>query len=82
MFVKGRVTSGWYYGWVGRVELILGTVRPLEVERAQWFTPDNLEKYYANAAEVLVKAGIAVSNPDYDPNVEEGEMIFITKVSN
>ncbi len=51
------------------MNFLIGTLRPLEQTRAQWFTEENLEGYFNIARDVLIKAGFAVVNPDFDPDV-------------
>eukprot|EP00873_Tetraselmis_striata_P041961 jgi/Tetstr1/462225/TSEL_000624.t1 len=41
-------------------------------------TIDNLETYYNVAADIMLNAGVAVRNPDYDPTVPRSEMLIIT----
>jgi hypothetical protein len=45
----------------------------------EWLTKGNLETHFDLRAEVFVKPGVARVNPDYDPNVEGNEPIFIDK---
>ena len=67
-FPDGKVTEGWYRGFLKRQGLLTGNLRPLEMARHQWFTEANLITYYDIAGGVLVNAGVAHVNPDYDPN--------------
>ena len=49
---------------------MLGTAnqRPIEVDRAKWATSANVGEWYDMLSTALVDAGVAVSNPDYDPS--------------
>lgn len=71
----------WYYKWLGRCQtgLHTGNIRPLELTRAQWAIPENLEHHYAQLAQMLVQHGIAVSNPTYNPNKAYDEVVKIIK---
>lgn len=77
---KERPTAydGWYRGFLERNGFLTGPMRPLEMTRAEWFTAENLEKYYRVAKDLLVDAGVAEINPHYDPNLEYSEEIVIT----
>ena len=71
----------WYYAWLGRCQtgLHTGNIRPLELTRAQWATPENLEHHYAQLAEMMIGLGIAVANPSFDPKKPYDEMVKIVK---
>ena len=77
---KERPTAydGWYRGFLERNNFLTGPMRPLEMTRAEWFTAENLAKYYEVAKGVLLKAGVAELNPSYDPSLEYSEEILIT----
>jgi len=53
-------------------------LRPLEQTRSAWYTPENLESYFNVARDVLINAGVAELNPNYDHNVVYNEEIIIT----
>ncbi len=78
-FVNGEATVGWYQNWLRRQNMHTGAERPLELTRQEWLSPDNLEKYFKVAAEIMVTAGVAEPNPDYDPTKPYDEVIFITR---
>jgi hypothetical protein len=50
----------------------------LELTRKEWYTAENLAIYFEVSKGVLLNAGVAVVNPDYDPNVPYSEEILIT----
>ena len=74
----GKPSKGWYRGWLKRMEFHSGSLRPLEQTRAAWYTPENLEIYFDVAKDVLINAGVAEVNPNYDPAVAYSEQIIIT----
>lgn len=76
-FKNGNVSKGWYQRFLKRHGFVTGTERPLEMTRAQWLTEENLEEYYKVAADILVQAGVAVRNPDYDPAVPRSQPVNI-----
>lgn len=78
-FPDGKATIGWYKGWLRRMPCLTGQQRPLEKTRHEWHTEENLKQYFEVAANVFVKAGVAVRNPNYDPNMPDSEMLIITK---
>ena len=67
LFQDGKASEGWYRVFLRRTGLETGTIRPLEMTRAQWLTVDNLKKYYQTAEGVLINAGVAAINLYYDP---------------
>lgn len=77
-FPEGQSTISWYKGFLRRHCMLTGTERPLEITRAEWCTPENLEQYFKNAANVFVKAGVATRYPDFNPDQEGSEMVLIT----
>ena len=77
-FPDGMPTTGWYRGWLRRMEFTTGVLRPLEQTRAEWYTPENLAAYFEVAADVLIDAGVAVRNADYEPDIPYSQAIFIT----
>lgn len=76
-FPEGRATEGWYRGFLRRQGFLTGTVRPLEMTRAEWFTSDNLKQYFEVAAQVLIDAGVAVANRRYEAGTPYSEPIVI-----
>ncbi|KAL3927279.1 MAG: hypothetical protein SGPRY_002899, partial [Prymnesium sp.] len=62
-----EVRRHWYYNWLGRCErLKTSKIKPLEITRAKWATPENLKKHYDMLAELLIELKIAVPNPAFD----------------
>ncbi len=55
--------------------------RPLELTRAEWASPINIEKYFDVAVEIMVNADVAKPNPQYDPTKPYDEAILITRPS-
>lgn len=74
----GKPTHGWFRGWLGRQNMLTGNLRPLEGTREDWFTPENLRDYFEVAKGVLLGAGVAIPNPDFDPDVAYSQEILIT----
>ena len=74
---RETLSSGWYYKFLARNKLCNADEKPLEMDRAKWVTPENLKAYYKVLAGVLVKAGVAVVNPDFNENVPYSEPILI-----
>jgi hypothetical protein len=70
------VTTGWYYGWLERQGLRTGHMQPIEITRQKWLTSGNLKRYYEVLAAMLVKAGIARWNPDFDEDVPYSEVVL------
>ena len=77
-FPEGKATQGWYKGFLRRQGFLTGSVRPLEMTRAEWFTEDNLRTYYDVAAGVLTIAGVAEPNTSFNPNLPYSEQLIIT----
>ena len=75
----GKATEGWYRKFLQRTGMTTGTERPLEITRGEWLTEENLQRYYEVAEGVLLKAGVAVPNPDYDAAVPFSQPILITR---
>ncbi len=61
------------------MEFTSGILRPLEQARNDWYTVENLTTFFEVAREVLLGAGVAIRNPDYDPKVPYYEEIIITR---
>ncbi len=78
-FKNGKPTRGWFYGWLRRMEFLTGNLRPLEQTRSEWYTAENLQIYFDVAKGVLLKAGVAVANPDFDPELPYSQEILIIK---
>ena len=76
-FEKGQASEGWYRGFLRRHNFLTGAERPLEMTRHECLTLGNLETYFHVCAEVLVKAGVANVNLNYDPNVKGSEPVLI-----
>jgi hypothetical protein len=77
----GIPSKDWYRGWLDRMEFNTCALRPLEQTRFAWYTPENLESYFTVARDVLINAGVAELNPNYDMNVVYSEEIIITHPS-
>ena len=77
-FIDGQATEGWYRGFLRRQNMLTGNERPLETTRRQWYSEENLCQYYEVAAGVLIDAGVAELNPDYDPSLPYMERVKIT----
>ena len=61
------------------MEFLTGSLRPLEQTRAEWHTAENLKTYFEVVKGVLLKAGVAVPHPDFDPELPYSEELLITK---
>ena len=80
LFKHKEVRKHWYYHWLGRCErLKTGNIRPLELTRAKWSTPDNAKRHYEMLADIFVDLGLAVRNPTFDAEVKMSEPVIITK---
>jgi hypothetical protein len=77
-FPDGKVTGGWYRGFLRRQGMLTGHLRPLEMARHEWLTEQNLADYYEVAKGVLLKVGVARVNPDFQPDVPYSQEILIT----
>ena len=75
----GKASDGWYRGFLRRTGMATGTERPLEITRAKWYTEANLKTYYEVAEGVLLNAGVAARNPEYDEAVPCSQSILITR---
>ena len=77
-----EVRKCWYYNWLGRCKrLTTANLRPLEVTRAQWATPDNVKRHYDMLVEKFLEIGVAVRVTGYDPEKPYAEELKITKPS-
>ena len=71
------LSKGWYYRFLDRVGFSTGASRPLETVREKWCTSANIETYYNIIIDTLVEEGIAIRNPDFDPDVPYSNPITI-----
>lgn len=76
-FPGGKVTEGWYRRFLRRNDMVTGHLRPLEMARHQWYTEANLAQYYEVAKELLLKAGVAVLNREFDSEVKYSQELRI-----
>ena len=77
-----EVRRHWYYNWLGRCKrLTTANIRPLEITRAQWATPENVSKHYDMLRDKLLDLKLAVRNDGYDPAVSYAQEIKIVKPS-
>ncbi len=58
---------------------LTGHLRPLEQTRAERYTAENLQVYFDVSKGVLLHAGVAVLNPDFDPEMPYSQEILITR---
>ncbi len=49
--------------------ILIGHLRPLKQARQEGFTAENLDLYFEVSKNVLLKADVAVVNPDFDPEL-------------
>jgi hypothetical protein len=61
------------------MEFLTGYLRPLGQTRANWYTPEYLKTYFEVAKGVLLKAGVTVLSPEFDPEKPYSEELIITK---
>jgi hypothetical protein len=74
-----EVRRHWYYNWLSRCSrLKTANIRPLEITRAKWATPENVKHHYEMLAELLIQTGIGVSVP-CDLNIPYAESLKIIK---
>ena len=50
----------------------------MEKTRTDWYTPENLAIYFDVSKGALLKAGVAILNPDYNPELPYSQEILIT----
>ena len=75
-----EVRRHWYYNWLGRCRrLKTGNIRPLEVTRGKWSTPENVLTHYNMVRDKLLELKLAVPNAGYDPKLPFSEEIKITR---
>ena len=59
----------WYYNWLSRAHrLETANIKPLEVVRAKWATSKNAAHHYKMFEELTLQLGIAVPNPNFNPD--------------
>ena len=75
-----EVRRYWYYHWLSRCKrLHTSNIRPLEMTRAQWATPENALKHYEVLRDLLLELGIAAKVPEFNPDVPYAEELKILK---
>ena len=80
LFKHHEVRRHWYYHWLGRCKrLKTGNIRPLEVTRAKWATPENALQHYEMLADLMVELGLAVRNENFKEDEENSEPVKIIK---
>jgi len=78
LFPNGKPARGWFNGWIKRIHFFTSALRPLEDRWAYWFLMENLERYFEVARDVLLNAGVAVSNPDNASNLPYSQELIST----
>lgn len=79
-FKDREVRRDWYYNWLSRCKrLSTANIRPLEMTRAQWCTPENVQKHYDMVADIILKLNLGVRVEGYDPSVPYMEELKITR---
>ena len=78
MFENRYHGRGWYRGWLSRMEFQVGPMQFLELIRDVWNTGKKMAESFEVATDVLLDAGVAIVNPDYDPNEAYSQEILIT----
>ncbi len=68
-YVNGKPTTRCFKGWLKRLELTTGVLRPLEQARREYFTPENLATSFELARDVLLDAGVVARNLDYNAEI-------------
>ncbi len=71
-------TRALYRGWLGRMEFLTIALRPLEQTKADYNTLENMTAYYDVSKGVLLNAGVAILNPNYNPELPYSQDIMIT----
>ena len=74
LFHEGKASEGWYRGFLRRHGLETGAFRPLEMTRAEWLTVENLKKYYETVEGVLLKAGVAERQQEWQMPCREWDI--------
>ena len=62
-----------------RMEFTAGILRPLEQARKDWYTVENLATYSELAKDVLLDAGVAARNSDYNLDISYSEEVIISR---
>ena len=83
-FKHREVRQGWYYAFRRRWGIKVKNQTRLEMDRARWTTSSHMRDWYQVVADGLVKCGIAVMNPEFDPEkpydvvctITDPDMIF------
>ena len=59
LFKHGEGRDSWYYNWLRRYHVRLGTAaaKPLEVDRERWTTSKNVGKHYQILEQTFVDSG-------------------------
>ena len=65
--------------WLQAYELESESVKPVEVERMSWTTPENLRKHYAVIEKVAIERGYGVANEDYDESNPSSPRLLWTR---
>eukprot|EP00966_Prymnesium_polylepis_P296658 6853380-Prymnesium_polylepis.3 len=74
--LKQQALNNWYYSWLKSYGLDSECNKPMEMSRAQWTTPDNLQKHYKIVATTAVETtGVAAWNDNFDETVPHSQMI-------
>ena len=68
-----------FYVRLQAYELESESVKPVEVERVSWTTPENLRKHYAVVEKVAIERGYGVANAEYDESDPSSPRILWTK---
>ena len=58
-----EVRRHWYYNWLNRCKrLKTGNIRPLEISRAKWATPENVATHYDMLRDKILELKFGVLN--------------------
>jgi hypothetical protein len=68
------LSNHWYQGFLERHNMKGKDIRPLEADRDEWFTPENIEKQTKVMQRLFVELGLAVENPQYDSTANPLEL--------
>ena len=63
-FKNGKISRGWYDGFLERNGFHTGVARPLETARAEWTTAANVRRWYDVFEAVLLDCGLAERTPE------------------
>eukprot|EP00965_Chrysotila_dentata_P120646 3989674-Pleurochrysis_carterae.AAC.3 len=74
-FKHGLVDKYWYYAFLKRHLMALGTAsqKLIEMDRERWATSRNIKAWYDVLGKTLVEAGAACVNPDFDEQAGLGD---------